>query len=352
MIIRQRRKKKLVNKLAKEIADELFLSSPSIDELAKKNSYSLMTTGISQSLLTNWTCRVKFLIATNGYRLSGTGRNTYYGSIVHYVLENVYQPGKKRFPRFNKIDKWIDEYISKHKMDLLVWTDNKLEWAAGMVSIVLKNYIKYYSSVPHDFQDMKILESEKVFSVPFHNTILKGKKDVKFCYFTDENEKWIMEHKTMGTVNEKVLLKRLPIDKQNLFYVTADEYENNEPITGVLYNIIRRPMLKYNDKKETVKGFLKRLNDDIYSRPEFYYIRYPITYSREDIENFKKNLCLKLDDIHRFTSSKESMVYRNEDSCESAYNGAPYVCEYIHNCAINHLMGLTKQETLFPELEE
>lgn len=307
--------------------------------------YNLKEQGISQSLLTNWACRIKFILKLNRWSTIESGKNTYYGSIVHHILERVYKKDAKTMPGKKDIRVWIDEYIGKHEKEMTIWTDNKSELAAGMCQVVMEKYCKYYAS---DFQEIEVYAPETKFSVPFQNTILKGMRDLLF-YYKGKKEMCLMEHKTMGRVEEKVLLRRLRIDKQLFFYVTASEESNGKKINQVLYNVIRKPQIKY-DEKNTIVDFLKRLSDDIDSRPDFYFLRYPITITEKDKSIYKEQLKNKLLDIEDFLHGK-LRVYREEDMCESAYNGSPYVCEYIDVCATGLLKGFIQQKSLFPELE-
>lgn len=309
----------------------------------KNGIYSLQN-GISQSLMTNWACRYKFIMKLNKWTTLESGKNTYYGSIVHYVLENLYRKGKNTLPL--DIEEWINQFIRQYEKEMKVWTSDNIHFVAKMCAIVLKEYFNYYFD---DFDEMTIHTVESKFNVPFHNTHLLGMRDLLFSY-KGKNGKWIMEHKSMGRVVEKILLQRLRIDKQILFYATATEQEYDLLIDGVLFNVIRRPQLKFDEMKEDKTDFLKRLHDDILERPEFYFIRYPVTFTQKDKQIFKEELTKKLDDIQDFLSGK-LRVYREEDMCESAYNGSPYVCEYIDVCSTGIIKGMIQQKSWFPELE-
>lgn len=345
--IRERRKKatKYIRpRKSKEIA--VKLDAPTlIDQIRKisRGIYKLDVDGISQSLMSNWACRIKFILKLTRWTTHDSGKTTYFGNIAHYVLERIYQRKDMPFPM--DIKHWVNEYIRKNEQQMAVWTDNKIELAAGMAEVVLINYCEYYYD---DFKKMKFKEVESIFEIPFHNTILKGMRDL-FFYYSRSPILWFMEHKTMGRVSENILLKRLPIDKQILFYIISSELDLAEEIGGCLFNVIRRPQLKPH-QNEDLKDFLDRLEGDILGRPSFYYLRYPVVYSKMDKWEYKQSLILKLNEIEEFLKGNLD-VYREEEMCESAYNGSPYVCEYIDVCRTGLLKGFIQQSSLFPELE-
>lgn len=312
-----------------------------------KGSYRIDRDGISQSLMSNWTCRVKFCLACQRWSTPDKGKNTYYGSMVHDICEAMYK-ARTMFTD-KQMDEVIDKYITKNRQDLLIWTDGNIEQAAAIVKTVMLLYCEIYES---DFSKIKILQVEEKFVRKLQNKyIIRGKIDLVFSYLSNLNSATLMEHKSMGTVNENVLKSRLPIDKQNLFYLTA-LLDNpwNIPVNEVLYNIIRRPQIKKSDK-EGILDFCNRLKQDIISRPDFYFLRYTVPYRQEDILKYRENLIAKFDEINSFTKG-EMKMYRNESSCESAYNGTPFICEYIPVCQSGELRGFIQQKSLFPELED
>jgi len=315
-----------------------------LDDLIN-GAYRLEKEGISQSLLSNWTCRVKFLLSCQGLLPVDSGKGTHYGSICHDVLEKIYKD--KKMLTKKEIDKIIDLFILKNQKKLS-WNDREIEQLAAISRTVMLQYCKVYES---DLKLMNIVETEKIFGQYIDrlsaNALIKGKRDLLFSYVKDADTLYYMEHKTMGSVNEKVLKARLPIDKQNLFYLMSLLGEGRR-VNNVIYNIIRKPQIKRTEW-ESIVDFCKRLDSDINDRPEFYFLRYPVYYSSSDIEDYRRQLILKFREIDMFTKGKLS-IYRNESSCESAYNGTPFTCEYIDVCQSNDVSSLVKND-LFSELK-
>lgn len=313
-------------------------------------SYRIGRDGISQSLMSNWTCRVKFCLACQRWTTPDKGKTTYYGTMCHDICEAIYKGGKMLSSR--EIDFVINKFIRKNKEKLLIWTDGNIEFSAATVKTVMGKYCDIYES---DFKLMNIVEVENKFCTRMEQRgldlpyIIRGKIDMLFSYKKSPEVLFLMEHKSMGTVNEKVLKSRLPIDKQNLFYLTDLSLEGKS-VNSILYNIIRRPQIKMGGE-ESIVDFCTRLGADINSRPDFYFMRYPIYYTPEDLTRYEEQLYLKFNEIDLFTKG-ELPLYRNESSCESAYNGTPFLCEYIDVCQSNDLRGFIQQNSLFPELED
>ena len=330
--------------------DPVKLVTVNVDRLTTPADYSLEKTGITQSLLGNWSCRVKFLLSLNRWETpEGSAKNTYYGTMCHKVCESIYQVGRKVMPTAMEIRAIVNAYISKNRKELKVATGDKVELAAGMVETVMGAYCRYYAN---DLKSLVMDKTESLFRVKTADSVgrpvtMIGRQDGLFHWKGNPSSVWILEHKSMGTVSEDMLKKRLPIDKQCLYYVTAEEMETDYSIGGVLFNIIRRPMLKGTDDITT---FLDRLEADINQRPDFYFIRYPVTYSMVDKRRFRIQLAAKFTEVRDFLDGK-LLTYRNEDCCESSSNGAPYVCSYMGACANGDLRGYRQRKLLNPELE-
>lgn len=332
-------------KVKKAVAKKLnFTSLDKAMEYAF-DGYSLQKIGISQSLLSNWTCRVKFLLRIAGWKDASKGKNTYFGDIVHHVLECIYT--KKRWFSHQELAECLDKYISKKRKEYSVFSTYGLEFDALVIYTILKHYQNYYRD---DFEDYNILKCEGVFGVSVHNALWRGKKD-GLLQHKKTLTNILFEHKTMGTIREDILKRKLSIDKQNMFYILAElaENKNLKKLNEVLYNILRRPQIRVK-QDESKEDFIARLDTDIQDRPDFYFLRYPVTYSNKDLEKFEDSTFNKLVEIELLLNKKLE-IYRNEDACESSNNGAPYTCEFLQACSQDNMNGYIRDTNLFPELD-
>ena len=307
-----------------------------LSEVTIPQDYDIRRDGISQSLLSIFPlCRLKFLLKINRWQKPGSDVTVTFGNICHDVLEYGYK--RKKFPGPKVINRLIEEacerieqYASSYALELLAIEASKAQ-------VVMEEYFKYYRN---DFKKMKFEQLEKVFEVKFFGFKLKGKKD---GLFTDPLRK-LFEHKTKGQIKEDLLNCVLNFDFQNLFYITSEEAETKKKLNRVCYNIIRNPNLKQR-KNESVKQYIERIREDIKSRPEWYFVRYNVSYTEKDKKIFRGELIYKLTEVEKFLKGKLPL-YRNQMACE-----IPYRCEFLEACGSGNLMGYVQGKTLFPELE-
>lgn len=321
-----------------------------VDKLQIPKEYSLLNVGITQSMLSNWTCRVKFLMCLWRLKQFHSGRTTYFGSWAHAILELIYKYGMQHhvLPTPEQVTEWVNDYYATHHDEFDQFIDN-VGLVIGTMDVLMRCYCLFYAD---EFRKFHIIGVEGVFDTVWHGTRLRGMMDGRFRYIGKHGvhgKPWLLEHKTMGNISEEKLLARLGIDKQNLFYITAAENMFNDIYGGVLYNIIRRP--KHKPKSgQSVPDFLAGFEKEVLSNPNHFFIRYPVAYTIWDKQRFKKQLRIKLNDIRLFLLGKLP-VYRNEDACESSHQGSPYLCDCITACTSNTTNEYEQGDTWFPELE-
>jgi hypothetical protein len=194
---------------------------------------------------------------------------------------------------------------------------------------------------------MRWVELEGVFDVNFNRGDspltfrLRGKKD---GVYRDKNGQfWLFETKTKGRMNEDELMKTLDYDFQNLFYITAASKVLAKPIIGVQYNVIHRP----DYRKSTVET-RRELEKDVMKRPEFYYRRFEVPYSKQRQALFREELHRKLTEFHGWLNHKLP-TYKNESACTGKGS-----CSFISACAdvSGRMAGYTQTRRLFNELDE
>jgi hypothetical protein len=304
--------------------------------------YSLQTVGISQSLYSNLAvCRRAFLLAINRYERKDHKNTTGFGSLTHHVLDRMYNYNlrKKKIPTDKMIDTWIESFCTKFPYEMRNKKEDEIERDKGVVYIMLTEYLKYYDD---DFTKMKFAEIEKTSATVLEGFKLRRKVDGKFYI---DSDKWLMEHKTRSQINEEHLLYTLAFDFQNLFYVTGEEVDYpDEPVAGVLYNIIRNPG-SYQRKNEPLVEYLDRLRIEVQKNPKYYFIRFEIPYTMKDKKLFKQELITKLQEAEKLLKG-ELPVYRNQAGCV-----AGYTCEFLPACASGKMSGYIQVPSLFPELD-
>lgn len=304
-------------------------------------NYSIEKDGITQSLLSSFqSCRQRFVFQINRWQKIGGEGVFEFGNIYHEMLDQSFQDGKA--PSNLVLSRRLKKYARIRRKELSVLVLNKFEDMLALAEMILQEYFIYYAD---DFKKLKIIKPEQLFKQKFNGALLRGKKDLRFAFKRNTKLIWMMEHKTKGRIEEDILESVLNFDLQNLFYITADDVEYNDDVKNVLYNIIRNPGHK-RKSGESLKEYIKRIRDDIKSRPEHFFIRYECPYSQATKNNFKRELKYKLQDVKDLLSGKLK-VYKNEVACKS-----PYRCQYLDACASGNMVGYQQQKFLFPELEE
>jgi hypothetical protein len=293
----------------------------------------LSRVGLSQSLILAFDeCRRKFLFKANGYRPLDKKDKYLFGSVFHEALDKTYNGKFKTWVKF-------EEFFREKKMhEFATVNEQQVELDFALCEIMLEAYIEYY---PEDFTDKKFDGVEEEFEIMFEGAKLRGKKDGRFYI---DKKRWMMEHKTKSRYNEDALMLVLSFDFQNLMYILADETEYQEPIAGTLYNVIRKPQLR-KGKTETLVEFCERVREDVKKRPEWYFTRWEVPYTRKDKERFKHELKQKLSAIELAVA--QGSFYK----CPKACTGM-YTCEYLPSCAANAFINLEKKTDIFPELDK
>ena len=162
--------------------------------------------------------------------------------------------------------------------------------------------------------------------------------------YLDRKEKmyWIIEHKTKIRINEEKLSMSLPMDFQNMFYVTACKYFYKIPIAGVLYDVIRKPEHVKKASEDMIK-FGERIINDINDRPEHFFKRYEAIYSKSDMTGFEEDLQVYLKTIENIDKPQRNIL---------ACDPGDFACEYLTACFNGDLSDYTIDKgEYFPELK-
>jgi len=299
--------------------------------------------GVTYSLLQKFTsCRVAARFYLEGFRGVRTSEALNFGNACHYILEQIY---RSKNVSLKKIDMYAEE-----------WEDYILEKDPGanpdalgdvtdIAKTVLKVYMKVYRS---DFKTWKKLSVESTFDVMFHGYRLRGKRD---GLFTKTNKKgkenrYLLEHKTAGQINEDLISDSLSFDPQNLFYIIGTELQDDSCVRNTLRNVIRRPQIRFK-VSQTWEEYKQEITKDCHTRPDHYFKRFETSYKDKDIEIYRKELFELLKEFDKWNKG-ESPTYRNTSACA----GKGWQCEYLPACSSRKVDMLLANQPLFTELEE
>lgn len=327
-----------------------------VTDLIVPKDYSLFEQGLTQSLSMSYKkCKRCFLYKINKWSSHVESYTTSFGSLVHYLLDKLYS-GKFNIKKLKGIylrrilKTLIKNYEKENAHDLV--GINKQDWEneKAIAQVMMEIYCEVYRL---DFIKKKFIDVEKEITfdlmTEFGKVILRMKMDGR--YTNKLKEKINLEHKTAGRINELNLMKRLSYDFQNLFYMFGSTAHYKEGTDKISYNVIRKPQIRQK-KTESLKEFMNRLSEDVALRPEFYFMRFEIPYTEQDLFNFRMEFQHLTECIHKDIEAAKKyqaaseVFFKNEYCCEF-----PYPCKFIDACSTGTMAGYKKKDKLFSELE-
>jgi len=297
--------------------------------------------GLTQGLIMCYLkCRREFMLRLNEWGKESKKITFANGSITHDSLDMIYTHYKStgKPPSLLSIKAFINGYDTANPSWLGAGHKEEIPKIKAVAYVVVTEYMRYYRK---DFETMEIIGAENVFDVIWKGYRLRGKKDLRFRI---AGKKWLIETKTMARIDESEIEDKISFDFQSQFYTHAEEVEYKETVCGVIYNVVRNPGHKVG-KDETLKAFTGRLRKAVRKDPAHFFKRWSIPYTDADKKEFKKELLYKLDEIKMLLQGKIH-VYRNEKNCVTRFQ-----CSFLRACASGKLVGYTKTNKLFCELE-
>jgi hypothetical protein len=317
----------------------------------RKPAWDLYRDGLSYSLICKFrNCRERFRISTvEGLRSTDRKAAMEFGTIFHKALE---------FAAHGKTSSQIITELFKFYKDTTV--DHDL---IRQACILVPHYNKYYESERKTY-----VAQEEVFDIPYKSCVtgkivrLRGRRDEVYQV---GKTLWLQENKTKTTIDETKILLTLPHDLQTMLYVYSMTHDYaGRRIGGVLYNVIRRPMLRQG-QKESESQFYQRLNEHVSDDPSHYFKRYEVELVPSDIQRFFNETLVPI--VENIVVWWES-VKRNpfEPWMDEQGNPNPHhyrtpfgifdpmtigVGDYFDYVTSGSEIGLERVTTAFPELE-
>lgn len=205
-----------------------------------------------------------------------------YGNCIHNCLE-AYGKANRETINHNKV---LNEYRDKRKQTLRAAEQQELNRIVETARLVWPAYLKWWTAKGgmETLPDCEFVSLEEDFKFPHtlpggQEIILRGRLDGVLRY---QGQLWLMENKTKSVVDERIA-DYLPHDMQTMMYCHCVEQKYGEPVAGILYNVVRRPGLKYSAKDPSLANLLQRIAADLAERPEFYFLRWNVYLAPGDI---------------------------------------------------------------------
>jgi len=276
-------------------------------------------------------CRKKAKLTIEGWAPLVEKHAFVMGSLWHSCMEKLHQLKEvqsKKVPSVQSLQNIIKAVLKEYKDEHIELADAddiaSTEMDVAICDILLKAYVKRY---PKDFTHKTWTGSETRFEVrdPESNVKLIGYLDNTYKVGKDH---WIMETKTKSRIMD-TLLDMLHFDFQSFMYMHGYKLTYDVLPKGVLYNIVRKPQIQQHSG-ESLDQYLERLEKDVESRPDFYFIRYEISIPKEAYTYWVMNdLRTILQDYKRWEDGNFQETYRNTTQCESKFGS----CAFLPICS-------------------
>lgn len=243
--------------------------------------------------------------------------------------------------------RWLGYYSEQQKADEMPFKQRKdFELMVGKVHTLASAYRDHWQS-----EDEKIewVVREEVFKVKTSLGLFTGRWD---GVFRDKDGRlWIHETKTASQIDEDGIALTLPFNVQSMLYSYAAQEHFQEPVHGVLYDVIRKPQIKQG--KQTLGAFLTRIKDDIAERPKFYYLRWRFTLSQSALKSWKTHwLPTAITDItdwaYAVSSCDKPINYMNPSALVGKYGR----CQLFDMICTGSKKGYHQRSVCYPELED
>jgi len=291
---------------------------------------------LTHSLLTT------FKLCHRKHYLSQVKRLTLKVTPTPWVTGKALHRGVELFYRRRSLDEMVEgsykvfnKAVTQAKGFLTPEQVQTLDVQKAMVEGMLIGYSKIYRSDLKKFQVLD--EPEKQFYIPIRHPETK-EEHPHFVYggvidlpFRKKKEQfcWIKETKTAAQV-DKEYMSRVALDTQITGYMLGALSLFKMPVKGVLYDIVKKCMLRQK-QGESFPSYCRRVTDDYISRPDFYYIREEIRRAKADIDAFKSDLWMAAEDLHHIM--QKELYHRNAPAACMMYH---MPCQFIPICILGN----------------
>lgn len=249
----------------------------------------------------------------------------WFGHVMHNAFETLADT-KLHNNIYKIMDKASKKYISEYA--LVAEDSSEIQLQLIIAKLMIKVYIEEYK---HTIKQINNLQTEVAFAIELKKSpvIYEGTID---AFGTRKSTSILIERKTAKVVSD-VFFALLKFDIQINGYAEAIKSITGTYPTQCEYTAFRKPQIRIN-KKESQAQFLKRLEEDLRTRKDWYYTTFKHKFGKHsisevvaDIEQTTLELHLK---YQRLTTKELLDPYnwpRRRSHC--LWYGA---CQYIILC--------------------
>lgn len=247
--------------------------------------------GVTFSSLNAWEqCQehfaLKYIDGLSKKKISGPIE---FGNIFHFALEH-----RDRFSSSQETINAVTNQYRTWRNKTITNSEERgvLEFLCGLAQVTFPAYCEYWGK---DDAKTHWIVKEGKFDVPYEVQTPEGPREIRLrgmrdALFRISNVLGVFETKTKSRISEGEIRDGLRADMQTLFYCLVTWLELGEIPKTIKYNIVRRADggTPYRNKGMADKEYLKKVSQDIASRPEFYFIRFKVDLLAKDIQDFQK----------------------------------------------------------------
>ena len=316
--------------------------------------WDLYRDGITYSLLCKFDeCPERFRKrVVEGWSESGLQEGMEFGNAFHLCLEKLPQ-APERTTQIYQQQRYENNSVEPHQRE-------DFEKLLAMVEGAVHGHDKYWEK---DGETMSWVAREKTFDVPYvidgKSIRLRGKIDGIYRERRDQNRLWIFESKTKSEIDHEGLHRTLRQDLQTMMYCLAVQQMYSEEVSGILYNVVRRPSIRPR-KDETLYQFALRCKEDYLARADFYFHRWEVTLAKNDMELWRTRMFDPL--LRKLIQWWDSIKETPFDPWESPHHwqkpfgmynamGSGRRGSFFDYVTSGSHTGLRQMSTPFPELE-
>lgn len=261
-----------------------------------------------------------------------------------FVISGGFHEGVAKWYKSKKPMRAIASVITKEILERLEsYADyydqeeyDELTAAVTTITGMLVGYAREYSEDRTSYLISK-KDVEVWFQANMGDFDFKGKIDLLF--YNKAHRQLLMEHKAVKKISGSSV-ETLPMDSQLRGYILGATKGLGRPPVKVIYNLVRKCQLR-RKTDETIKHYCDRIAKDYVNRPDFYFSREPLRYSKEDIVRFEADLRRTHAEYDWFINYIRDPLEPLEWPCD----GSDHVCkEFFRTCTFFPLciQGLDK----------
>ena len=243
-----------------------------------------------------------------------------YGDIGHFLVDQHFKNKVKKADTMKFLKAGMKAYKKGNPEYFACGFDiDRFNLVCTQLQAVLPIYFDHVRR-----EGFKTLQTELEFRAEFHDFIMVGKIDGVLSLRKKPKDIWLREYKFKEKISEVTIKDSLGFNFQNLYYLSAYYLLTGTLPKGVLYTIIRKPVLKCSDKeslsdhKDRIIAHIKKNGD------KYYFKKFEVPYFKKQVVDFMVNqLFPKLTEFSQWNQGCLP-TYRGEKSCADIKRGGDF----------------------------